>query len=315
PGHPVISGVDLTVQQGERVALVGANGAGKSTLLKVIVGILRPMRGTATVFGEPPGASHRVAYLPQAEELHWDYPLVVEDVVLMARLHRLRRGRDAGADERAVARDALSRVDAADLARRPIGALSGGQKQRVLLGSLIVALVCAVVGVLVVLRGLAFLGDAVAHAAFPGIVIAFLLKTNLIIGGMVAAVLASVSMGVLSRRGTIREDTAIGVVFAGMFALGIVLFSRIRQFTGDLLGVLLGNVLAITNDQLVVGAITALFIVGVLRLWWRELIFVSFDSVGAAAAGLHVFRYDALLLALIGLTVAVAVQLVGIVLV
>ncbi|TMB79744.1 MAG: metal ABC transporter permease [Chloroflexi bacterium] len=187
--------------------------------------------------------------------------------------------------------------------------------QRALLGSLIVALVCAVVGVLVVLRGLAFLGDAVAHAAFPGIVIAFLLKTNLIIGGMVAAVLASVSMGVLSRRGTIREDTAIGVVFAGMFALGIVLFSRIRQFTGDLLGVLLGNVLAITNDQLVVGAITALFIVGVLRLWWRELIFVSFDSVGAAAAGLHVFRYDALLLALIGLTVAVAVQLVGIVLV
>ncbi|TMB79745.1 MAG: metal ABC transporter ATP-binding protein [Chloroflexi bacterium] len=133
PGHPVISGVDLTVQQGERVALVGANGAGKSTLLKVIVGILRPMRGTATVFGVPPGASHRVAYLPQAEELHWDYPLVVEDVVLMARLHRLRRGRDAGADERAVARDALSRVDAADLARRPIGALSGGQKQRVLL--------------------------------------------------------------------------------------------------------------------------------------------------------------------------------------
>src|SRR5206468_2520736 len=118
--------------------------------------------------------------------------------------------------------------------------------QRALLGSLIVALVCAVVGVLVVLRGLAFLGDAVAHAAFPGIVIAFLLKTNLIIGGMVAAVLASVSMGVLSR---------------------------------------------------------------------RALIFVSFDSVGAAAAGLHVFRYDALLLALIGLTVAVAVQLVGIVLV
>src|SRR5439155_13416059 len=193
--------------------------------------------------------------------------------------------------------------------------LQFGFMQRALIGSVLVGVVCAAVGVLVVLRGLAFLGDAVAHAAFPGIVIAFLVKANLILGGMAAAVLASVSMGFISRRGAVREDTAIGVVFAGMFALGIVLFSRIRQFTGDLLGVLLGNVLAITNDQLAVGAITAVFIVGVLRLWWRELIFVSFDSVGAAAAGLHVFRYDALLLALIGLTVAVAVQLVGIVLV
>ena len=193
--------------------------------------------------------------------------------------------------------------------------LQYGFMQRALIGSLLVGVVCAAIGVLIVLRGLAFLGDAVAHAAFPGIVIAFLLKVNLIIGGMVAAVFASVSMGILARRGAVREDTAIGVVFAGMFALGIVLFSRIRQFTGDLLGVLLGNVLAITTDQLVLGASTTVVILLVLRLWWRELIFVSFDPVGAAAAGLHVFRYDTLLLALIGLTVAVAVQLVGIVLV
>ena len=187
--------------------------------------------------------------------------------------------------------------------------------QRALAGSVVVAIVCASVGVLVVLRGLSFLGDAVAHAAFPGIVIAFLLKANLIVGGMISAVVASVSMGLLTRRGALREDTAIGVVFAGMFALGIVLFSRIREFTGDLLGVLLGNVLAVTADQLALGAVTALGILLVLRLRWRELIFVSFDPVGAQAAGLAVARYDTLLLALIGLTVAVAVQLVGIVLV
>jgi manganese/iron transport system permease protein len=187
--------------------------------------------------------------------------------------------------------------------------------QRALAGSVIVGVVCAAVGVLVVLRGLAFLGDAVAHAAFPGIVIAFLLKANLILGGMISAVLAAVAMGALSRRGAVREDTAIGVVFAGMFALGVVLFSRIRQFTGDLLGLLLGNVLSISSDQLILGGLTAVGIIVVLRLFWRELIFVSFDSVGAEAAGLHVFRYDTLLLALIGLTVAVAVQLVGIVLV
>jgi manganese/iron transport system permease protein len=187
--------------------------------------------------------------------------------------------------------------------------------QRALAGSILVGIVCAVVGVLVVLRGLAFLGDAVAHAAFPGIVIAFLLKANLVVGGMIAAVFAAVAMGLLSRRGTIREDTAIGVVFAGMFALGIVLFSGIRQYTGDLLSVLLGNVLAITPEHLALGLVTSALILGFLWLWWRELIFVSFDPVGAQAAGLNTARYDIALLAIIGLTVAVAVQLVGIVLV
>lgn len=187
--------------------------------------------------------------------------------------------------------------------------------QRAVAGAVLVAIVCASVGVLVVLRGLAFLGDAVAHTAFPGIVIAFMLKVDLIVGGMVAAVLAAVTMGALSRKGTIREDTAIGVVFAGMFAFGIVLFSSITSYTGDLLGVLLGNVLGVTVEQLVIGGVTAAVVVLVLRLWWREFIFVSFDAVGAEAAGLHVARYDTLLLALIGLTVAVTVQLVGIVLV
>jgi ABC-type Mn2+/Zn2+ transport system ATPase subunit len=133
PGRPVITGVDLAVKAGELVALVGANGAGKSTLLKVIVGILPAMTGTALVFGEPAGASRRVAYLPQSEQLRWDYPLLVEDVVLMGRISRQPRGRGTSSAERAIARDALSHVDAADLARRPIGALSGGQKQRVLL--------------------------------------------------------------------------------------------------------------------------------------------------------------------------------------
>ncbi|HKW77914.1 MAG TPA: metal ABC transporter ATP-binding protein [Candidatus Limnocylindria bacterium] len=133
PDRPVIRDVDLTVNAGERVALVGANGAGKSTLLKVIVGILKPIRGTARVFGEPAGTSRRLAYLPQAEDLRWDFPLVVEDVVFMGRLAHQRRGRSNSADETALVRAALEHVDALDLARRPIGALSGGQKQRVLL--------------------------------------------------------------------------------------------------------------------------------------------------------------------------------------
>ncbi len=187
--------------------------------------------------------------------------------------------------------------------------------QRALLAAILVALVCASVGVFVVLRGLAFLGDAIAHAAFPGVVIAFLLKINIVIGGSVAAVLSALAIGAVARRSGLKEDTAIGVVFSGMFALGIVLFSSIRSYTGDLLGILFGDVLGVATDQLVLGGLTAAFVLVVLWVIWRQLVFVSFDPIGAAAAGLNALRYDTLLLGLIGLAIAVSVQIVGVVLV
>ncbi|HUG56586.1 MAG TPA: metal ABC transporter permease [Candidatus Limnocylindrales bacterium] len=187
--------------------------------------------------------------------------------------------------------------------------------QRALAGALLVALVCGTIGVFVVLRGLAFLGDAIAHAAFPGVVLAFLLRIDLVIGGTIAAVAGALGMGALARRTGLREDTAIGVVFSGMFAFGIVLFSGITRYTGDLLGVLLGNVLGIDERQLLVIAGVTAAILAVLWMLWKELVFVSFDPTGAAAAGLRVTLYDALLLGLIGLAIAVSVQVVGIVLV
>jgi manganese/iron transport system permease protein len=187
--------------------------------------------------------------------------------------------------------------------------------QRALLAAVLVALVCASVGVFVVLRGLAFLGDAIAHAAFPGVVIAFLLKLNIVIGGSVAAVLSALAIGAVARRSGLKEDTAIGVVFSGMFALGIVLFSSIRTYTGDLLGILFGDVLGVATDQLVVASVTAAIVLAALWIIWRQLVFVSFDPIGAAAAGLNTLRYDTLLLGLIGLAIAVSVQIVGVVLV
>ncbi|MBM4420485.1 MAG: metal ABC transporter permease [Chloroflexi bacterium] len=193
--------------------------------------------------------------------------------------------------------------------------LQYGFVQRAMAGALLVALVCASVGVFVVLRGLAFLGDAVAHAAFPGVVGAFLLRLDLTIGGAVASVSSALAIGLLARRAGLREDTAIGVVFAGMFALGVVMFSAIKSYTGDLLGVLLGDVLGITDQQLLVAAVLTAVIAVLLTLTWKELVFVSFDPTGAEAAGLPVLRYDALLLGLIGLAIAVSIQLVGVVLV
>jgi manganese/iron transport system permease protein len=187
--------------------------------------------------------------------------------------------------------------------------------QRALVAAVLVALVCASVGVFVVLRGLAFLGDAIAHAAFPGVVIAFLLKVNIVIGGSIAAVASALAIGAVARRSGLKEDTAIGVVFSGMFAVGIVLFSSIRTYTGDLLGILFGDVLGVAADQLVVAAVTAAVVLVALWIIWRQLVFVSFDPIGAAAAGLNTLRYDTLLLGLIGLAIAVSVQIVGVVLV
>lgn len=186
---------------------------------------------------------------------------------------------------------------------------------RALAAAAVVAIVCATVGVFVVLRGLAFLGDAIAHTAFPGVVIAYLLKVDLIIGGAVAAILGALAMSGIGRRGVLREDTAIGVVFSGMFAFGIVLFSGIRAYTGDLLGVLLGNVLGVSETQLLIAAGATAVIVLALVLLWRSLVFVTFDPTGAAAAGIRVTLYDALLMTLVALAIAVSIQLVGVVLV
>jgi manganese/iron transport system permease protein len=193
--------------------------------------------------------------------------------------------------------------------------LQYGFVQRALVGAIIVGVVCASVGVFVVLRGLAFLGDAIAHAAFPGVVIAFLLKVDLVLGGSIAAVVSALAIGAVARRSGLREDTAIGVVFSGMFALGIVLFASLRTYTGDLLGILFGNVLGISPDQLVIASVAAVLILAVLWSVWRELVFVSFDPVGAEAAGLRPLRYDTLLLGLIGVAIAISVQIVGVVLV
>jgi manganese/iron transport system permease protein len=193
--------------------------------------------------------------------------------------------------------------------------LSYGFVQRAVIAAVLVGVVCSAIGVFVVLRGLAFLGDAVAHIAFPGVVIAFLAKADLVVGGGIAAVGGALAIGLIGRRSGLREDTIIGVVFSGMFALGVVLFSSIPSYTGDLLGVLLGDVLGVSTEQLWLASATAAGVIAALYLVWKEIVFVSFDPTGAAAAGLPVARYDAVLLVLIGLAIAISIQTVGVVLV
>lgn len=186
---------------------------------------------------------------------------------------------------------------------------------RALIASVVVGAVCAVVGSYMVLRGLAFMGDALSHSAFPGVVVAYLIKAPFYLGASVAAVGTALAIGWVTRHGRLRGDTAIGVLFAGMFALGIFLFSQIPNYVGDLFGFLFGQVLGIGDADLVALTALAALVLAIVGTLWKELLYATFDPLGAAAAGLPVGRLDYLFLALIALTIVVSLQAVGIILV
>jgi ABC-type Mn2+/Zn2+ transport system permease subunit len=183
---------------------------------------------------------------------------------------------------------------------------SYGFMQRGLTATLVIGVVCAVMGTFVVLKGLAFIGDAVSHAAFPGLVIAYILGLPLYLGGAVAAVGTALAIGLVSRRGRLRFDTAVGVLFAGTFAFGVLLFSTINGYVGDLLGYLLGNVLGITIGDLVQVAVLGAIVLAIVFLTRKELVFATFDPLGAAASGLPVTALEYLLLGLLGVILVVA---------
>lgn len=193
--------------------------------------------------------------------------------------------------------------------------LSFGFMQRGLAAAVMIAIVCAVIGAFVVMQELAFIGDALAHASFPGVVIAFLFKLPLELGGAIVGILTALGIGVLTRRGKLSQDTAIGVLFAGTFALGIALLSTVKNYTKDLFGLLLGDVLAIqARDLLVIAVMGALTLVIVFAIY-KELVLVTFDPVQAEVIGLPVGWLHELLLALMAVTIVIAIQTVGIVLV
>ena len=186
---------------------------------------------------------------------------------------------------------------------------------RALVASALVGISCAVVGSFVVLKGMSFIGDAVSHAAFPGIVIAYLLGLPIIVGGAVASIATALGIGILTRTSGLRSDSIIGVLFAGMFALGVALFSSIPNYVGDLFHFLFGDVLGISVSDLVALGVLVLLLLVVVRIFWKELLFATFDPLGAGAAGLPVRRLDDLLLILIAVTIVISLQAVGIVLV
>jgi manganese/iron transport system permease protein len=183
--------------------------------------------------------------------------------------------------------------------------------KRALLEVVIMGVVTGAIGTYIVLRGLSFIGDALSHAIFPGIVIAFLLGKSIFVGALVFGVLTSTAIGVVSTSRRIKEDTAIGVMFAGMFALGIVLISSSRNFTRDLASFLFGNVLGVTTGDIYLSAVAGAGVLLLIALFYRELLIASFDRVAAQAMGIKVFWIDMLLLFMISLTIIVSLRAVG----
>jgi ABC-type Mn2+/Zn2+ transport system permease subunit len=187
--------------------------------------------------------------------------------------------------------------------------------RRALLAVALVGVVSAVVGAFVVVRGMAFIGDALAHASFAGVAAAFALGVSIYLGAVVAAVATALGIAYISQRGRLRFDTAIGVLFVGAFALGIVIVSRQENYTVDLFSFVFGNVLGVSWRDLLLMAAIGVLVVGLIGAFYKELLFVAYDSTVAAAAGIPTRPLEYGLLALVALSTVVALQAVGIVLV
>ncbi|NMB00490.1 MAG: metal ABC transporter permease [Firmicutes bacterium] len=186
---------------------------------------------------------------------------------------------------------------------------------RAFIGTGLVAIVAAAIGTFVVLKGLAFMGDAISHTAFTGIALALLLGISIYVGAMFLALITALGVVFLTRISKVRNDTALAILFTGVFALGIVLLSSSPGFVGDLNSLLLGSVMAIQTQEIVVIAAFAVILAVVLGVFFQRFVFVSFDPVGAEAVGIPTSMYQSLLLSLIAIAIVISIQAVGVVLV
>lgn len=183
---------------------------------------------------------------------------------------------------------------------------------RALLASVMVGMVCSVLGVYVILQGMAFFGDALAHTILPGVVGAFLLGWPLAVGALVVGVLTAVGIGALSRQAEIREDTAIGIIFAGSFALGVAMLSTLDSYALDLTHILFGDVLGVAPADLwLIFGLGLLVLVIVIALY-KELLVMIFDPTLATVLRLPAGMLRYLLLILIAVTVVISLQTVGV---
>lgn len=186
-----------------------------------------------------------------------------------------------------------------------------GFQQRALIGGALAALMCAVVGTWLVLRGMSFFGDAFVHGVVPGIAVAIVLDVNPVIGAAVAAAVMVLAIEVVHRQTMLSEDTSIGLLFVGMLALGVVIMSRMDNYAGSLTSILFGDALGVTPSDLVWQAVLVVIVIGVATLLYRPLLALSFNREKAQMWGLRPQRAHAALLVLIAAAVIGSYQSVG----
>jgi manganese/iron transport system permease protein len=189
---------------------------------------------------------------------------------------------------------------------------SYGFMQRGFAAAVIVGGLCALVGCYVVLRSMAFMGDAMAHAILPGIAIAYLLGGNLQVGALIAAIAVALGIGFFSQEGEIKEDTAIGILFSAALSLGVALISRIRTYAVDLSHILFGDVLGVSPANLIlIGGLAAAVILTVI-IFYRPFLVVTFDPVLAKTLRMPTDLLRNLMLVLLSVTIVISLQTVGI---
>ena len=187
---------------------------------------------------------------------------------------------------------------------------------RGLTAAVLTGIVCAIVGVYVVVRGMAFFGDALAHSILPGVAVGYLItggsREPLFWWGTGTAVIVSLVIGAVSRSAKIKEDTAIGVIFAGMFALGIAIISTVKSYTVDLTHFLFGDVLGVSGNQLITIAIFSGMILLLVIGFYKEFLVLTFDPTLAATLRIPTRVFEYLQLVLIALAISVSFQAVGV---
>ena len=188
--------------------------------------------------------------------------------------------------------------------------------QRSLIVAIIVGIICAVVGTYLMVQRLALLGDAISHSVLPGLAVAFLVGANIFVGAFIAGLLSTICINIIRNKSTIKEDAAMGIVFSAFFALGITLITVIQKENKiDLNHFLFGNILGVTVADVRDTVIIAIIVLSVVFLLYKELLFYTFDKLGAEAVGIPVNILDMGLMILIGLTIVASLKAVGVILV
>lgn len=182
---------------------------------------------------------------------------------------------------------------------------------KALLVAMMSSVVCGVIGTYVVLRGMAFIGDAVAHAVFPGLAVAFVIQGNLVLGGAVAGVLTAILVAIFSQNRRIKEDSVIGVFFVAAFALGIVIISLSPGYSGSLQQFLFGSITGIPDEDVITVAVTGAVLLLVAFALHKEFVAVTLDREMARSTGLPVFALDLALYVMVAVAIVISIQTIG----